>query len=146
MSHPSRTDATILVLGVAILLTATHQSRMINWLLMLWIWVLHLIPAIILSAPIVYFGRKRVHWNTVDLMVFLFQFSLWFVLFSMESTGKSLSNFIEPVLFSPAIPIATAIRVFMGPRGNEKVWTTVLLASVCLVAVGVFVWTPPLPE
>ncbi|MHC5540162.1 hypothetical protein ACYOEI_18230 [Singulisphaera rosea] len=147
MSRPSTTDTTILVLGVAILLAATHQSDTNEWLALLWIWVLHLIPAVILSAPIVYFAGNHVRWNAVDLMVFLLPFSLWSVLmFSTASSGKSLGNLIEPVLFTPAIPLAAAIREFMGPRDDEKVWTTVLLAFVCLAAVGVLLGTPPLPE
>jgi len=68
-------------------------------------------------------------------------------MFSELSTGKKcLSNLAEPFAFALAVPVAAFVRVALGSRVPEKICAGILIASVCVVAAGVFFVMPPLPE
>lgn len=112
------------------------------------IWLMHAALAGVLSAPVVHFGRRRVHWRSWELLALVLPFTIWSVLmFSELAIGKkSLSNLAEPFYFAAAIPVAALIRVALGSRMSERVCAGCLIAAVCLVAVGVFFLVPPLPE
>ena len=114
---------------------------------MLWIWFVHAAIATVLSAPIVFFGRKRVHWRSWELLALVLPFIVWSLLmFSDLSTGKSLANLGEPFYFSFAVPVAALVRVAVGTRIAERTFAGCLIAALCVVAVGVFFIVPPLPE
>ncbi len=112
------------------------------------IWLMHAALAGVFLAPVVIFGRRRVHWHSWELLVLVLPFTIWSVLmFSELAIGKkSLSNHAEPIYFAAAIPVAALIRVALGTRMSERVSAGCLIAAVCLVAVGVFFFVPPLPE
>jgi hypothetical protein len=115
---------------------------------MLLIWMVHAVIAAIPSAPIVFFGRKRVRWRFWELLVLVLPFIVWCLLmFSELSTGrKSLSNLGEPVCFALAVPVAALVRVAVASRIPERPCAAVLIAMACMVAAGVFFVVPPLPE
>jgi hypothetical protein len=137
-------DTAILVVATAALLAEIgHGPESMG---MLWIWALHSVTAAVLSAPVIFFGRGRVHWGPLDLLTFLLPFAVWVALIDASSAGKSLSNLVEPIVFSFAIPIAALVRVMMGPRALERAWSIGLVTLLCLTAVCVYWWTPGLPE
>lgn len=115
---------------------------------MLLIWLMHAGIACVLSAPIVYFGRRRVHWQLWELLVLVLPFGVWTVLmFSELSTGKkSLSNLGEPFYFAVGIPVAALARVAIGSQVSERMCAGALIAMLCIVAGGVFFLVPALPE
>lgn len=113
---------------------------------MLWIWSLHTVIGAVLCSPIVFFGRKRVHWTFLDLLALLLPFTIWLGLMMFLGTGKSLANLIEPVFISLALPVAALIRVLVGPRASERVVSIGLVALLCVTGIGVYGLTPPLPE
>ncbi len=116
-------------------------------ILYLWIWILHAGIAAISTAPIVFLGRKRVHWSPYDLLAFVLPFSVWLVL--MESSGvegKSLANLGEPLYFSLSVPAAALMRVIVGNRVRVGICSISLVMLLCLVATCVYWWTPALPE
>lgn len=111
------------------------------------IWFVHAVIAAVPSAPIVYFGRHRVHWRAWELLVLVVPFAVWWLLMSSElSLGKSLANLGEPFYFAVAVPVATVVRVAIGSRVDERTSAGVLIAGVCVVAVAAFFIVPPLPE
>ena len=137
-------SAVVLALVRGLDLTRWRESGLV---LMGYIWVMHAVVAAVLSTPIVFLGRKRVHWGPLDFMAFVLPFGVWLVLSEFsEPTGKSLANLIEPVYFSLAIPLAALFRVIVGARVREWACSTSLVALVCLTAACVFWLTPPLPE
>ena len=115
---------------------------------LLWIWLVHAVVASVLSAPIVFFGRKRVHWRAWETLVLILPFLCWCLfMFSDLATGrKSLANLGEPFFFALAIPVGALIRVAVSRRVPESACALGLIALVCAVALGVFFVTPPLPE
>ncbi len=136
-------DAMILVAAAAAVLTV---SRGPEWMAMLWIWGVHSVIGAVLSSPVVFLGRKRVHWGRLELLAFLLPFAVWAALMNESSTGKSLGNLGEPFLFAVAIPVAAMVRVIVGAHVEEKVMSIILVASLCLCAAGVYWLTPALPE
>ena len=111
-------------------------------------WLIYVLIAGVLALPVVFFGRRRVHWLWWETLVFIIPFFIWMALmFSELSTGrKSLANLGEFVFISLAVPIAALVRVGLGTRVRERVCAGSLFALVCLTAVGVFWLTPMLPE
>ena len=114
----------------------------------LFIWLEHAVIAAVLTAPIVFFGRKRVHWRTWELLMLVLPFAVWtFLMFSELGNGsKSLANLAEPLIFAPAIPIVTLIRVAIGRRVPERPCAACLLILMCALAASVYFFVPPLPE
>ena len=115
---------------------------------MLLIWAMHAGVAVVLSAPIVFFGRKRVHWRPWELLVLILPFMVWAVLmFSELSTGrKSLANLGEPIYIAVAVPVIALVRVAVGARIPDRTCAVGLITVMCVVACGVFFLVPPLPE
>ena len=104
--------------------------------------------AAVLSTPIIFFGRKRIHWWMWESLALVIPFCVWLCLMQTDlSTGwKSLSNLAEPFMFSFAIPVAAMVRVAVGTRVNEKKIAGVLIAVLCGVAAAVFFMVPSLPD
>jgi hypothetical protein len=115
---------------------------------LLWIWFVHSLIALVLSAPIIYLGSKRVHWHYWELLVLVVPFLAWSLLsFSPLATGKkSLANLSEPFYFAVAIPIAAIIRISLGSRGHEGTIAALLIAAVTILSTVVFFTFPSLPE
>jgi len=114
---------------------------------MLWIWLVHAVIAAVLSAPVVFFGRERVHWRYWELLVLILPFTVWCLLmFSRLSTGKSLANLGEPFYFALAVPVAAFVRVAISSQVPQRLCAAVLIATICVVAAGVFFIVPSLPE
>jgi peptidoglycan/LPS O-acetylase OafA/YrhL len=109
---------------------------------------MHAAIAAVLSAPIVFFGRKRVRWHAWELLLLILPFTVWAVLmFSDYSTGtKTLANLGEPFFFALGVPIAALVRVALGSRVREPVCAASAIAALCLAAAAVFFTVPPLPE
>lgn len=115
--------------------------------LFLWLWLLHAVFGAILAFPIIYFGRKRIHFQRSELLIFIIPFSIWAFLMSTDlSLGKSLANLGEPFYFVWGIPLAAGIRVMIGTRVPENRFAIALIVLVSIFAVIVFFATPPLPE
>jgi hypothetical protein len=112
------------------------------------IWMMHALLAAALTAPVVFFGRRRVHWLWWESAVFILPFSVWTALsFSdLPAGNKSLGNLVEPFYFSFAILVAAIIRVAIGNRPGNRIIAGILVSAVCGVAAAVFFFVPSLPE
>ena len=117
-----------------------------EWMAMLWIWFVHTLIGAVLSAPVVFFGRKRVHWGLFDLTAFLLPFAVWANLMNSSMFSKSLANLGELFFFSFAIPPRRPGPRHRRPHGDERVWSVTLVASLCFTAAAVYCGTPSLPE
>ena len=121
----------------------TKPVEIIGLILMLW--SCHALIAGVLSAPIVFFGRKRARWQAWELIAFVFPFSLWMLLSFLGSRPKSMANFVEPFYVAVAIPLAALGRVVLGGKKPvEHSWLLILL--LCGVAVATYFVVPSLPE
>jgi hypothetical protein len=111
-------------------------------------WILQTIVAAVPTAPVVFFARRRVHWNAWELLAFVLPFLVWTLLmFSDLSTGrKSLSNLIEPAILGIAICIAAIVRASSGSRFPESRLAWALIVGLCIIAAGIFFLVPFLPE
>jgi hypothetical protein len=116
--------------------------------ILLGIWFMYAVPASVLSAPIVFFGRKRVHWHFWELSVLVLPLQVWLLLLFSQAVpiSKTLSNLGEPFYFSFAVPVAALVRVATGARVAERVLAVCLIAALCGVAAIVFLVVPPMPE
>jgi hypothetical protein len=136
-------DAMILISATAAVLAVIRGRDVMGTLE---IWGLHSVIGAALAAPIVFVGRKRVHWGVLDLLAFLLPFAAWGALCNYSSQGKSLANLVEPLCFAFAIPVAALTRVILGVHVEERACSISLVVLLSLVAAGVYWWTPPLPE
>lgn len=114
----------------------------------LWIWLVHAAIAALLSAPVVFLGRKRVHWHAWELLTLIAPFIVWCLLmFSPLSTAKkSMANLGEPFYFALAVPVVALARVAIGSQVSEDISAGILMAVMCGVAASVFFLVPSLPE
>jgi hypothetical protein len=137
-------DAILLVAGAGAVFAAI--SRGPEPLGMLSIWTGHAMIGSLLSARIVLFGRRRVHWESLDLLAFLLPFATWVALMNYSSVGKSLGNLAEPMLLSLTFPIAALLRVGVGTRINQRLCSIGLVTLLCITSAAVHRLTPSLPE
>lgn len=112
------------------------------------LWALHAAPAAVLSFPIVYFARKRVHWYMWEMLAFVFPFCVWSILVYLRVPTpfpKDLGNGLsEPIYFGLAIPVAVLIRAVFGQgrETDERVFASILLLALCVFAAIVYFVTP----
>lgn len=101
-----------------------------------------------LSAPILFFGRKRVGWARWEMLALVVPFCVWVLLMlSPLSTGrKSLANLGEPVYISFAMPVLALLRVALGKRLTERAYAASFITALCVVAAAVFFMVPFKPE
>jgi len=119
-------DAMLVVAGTGAVIAAI--SRGPEPLGMLQIWAIHATIGALLSAPIVVLGRRRVHWESADLLAFLLPFAAWDALTNYSAVGKSLGNLAEPLLLSLTLPVAALIRG-ASSIGTEN-WNRIVLRRV----------------
>jgi hypothetical protein len=110
------------------------------------IWLFHLVPLLLISGPVWFFGRRRVKWNGWDFAIVVLPFAVWGALMIVHGTGKSLNNLIEGLIIGGVAPLAPIVRVAVGKRMNEKSVALGLLIALCLVAGSLWAFVPPLPE
>jgi len=94
--------------------------------------------AVVLSAPIVFFGRRRVDWQVWEVLAFVLPFAVWCFLIALHDGGKSLSNLVEPILISLGIPVAVGLRLIIGRRESEAFVACHLIALLCVFAAAVY--------
>lgn len=113
------------------------------------IWSVHFGIAAVLCAPIVFFGRKRVHWQWWELLAFVLPFGVWLLLTASPlSIGrKGIGNLVEPFYLALGVPVAAMVRLGVGQRPSRKgrvLVITVLIGVLCIAAAAVFFIVPPL--
>jgi hypothetical protein len=120
------------------------QSRLA---LFLHLWLIHALIALVLAAPILFFGRRRANWQWWELFAVIIPFSSWagFMLSGL-SAGKSMANYGECIYLSLAVPVAALLRVGVGGTSHRRAYSAFLIALLCVTAVAVFFLTPSLPE
>ena len=112
------------------------------------LWVLHALVALPLAALVALLGRKRVHWRVWELSAVIFPYGVWatLMLSPVADGRKSLANLAEFMFISYAVPVAALIRVAIGSKVRESVCSVCLITLLCLVAAGIFWFTPLQPE
>ena len=115
-------------------------------MMMLIIWGYHVFVAGVVAAPILYFGRKRVHWEKWELVAFVIPFAIWSIAILIDGEGKTLSNLGECQVISIAIPVAALIRVFVGQRAKQRILSMLLIVLLCAVGIATYFLMPGLPE
>ena len=70
------------------------------------IWTMHAVIGAALSAPILFFGRKRIGWASWELLALIVPFFVWVVLMlsPLAAGRKSLANLGEPAYIGLAMP------------------------------------------
>jgi hypothetical protein len=112
------------------------------------IWMLQAAIGAALYAPILFLGRKRVGWSVWELLALVVPFCVWMILMlsPLAAGRKSLANLGEPIYISLAMPLLALVRVTVGTKISERVYTASFIAVLCFVAVAVFFLVPFLPE
>jgi hypothetical protein len=110
------------------------------------IWLIHAGIALLLAAPIVFIGRKRVRWRVWELLAVIIPFCIWAIMmYSDLSMGrKALGNIVETFYFAIAVPVAAIARVSIGSKIPERFCAIFLIFLMCLVAIALFFVMPPL--
>lgn len=110
------------------------------------LWVSHAVVAGVLLAPVLWIGRRRAQWHGSDMLALVVPFLAWWLLFSSGARVKSLGNAGEAAYLGVAVAATGALRVWLGQRADSRPARISLLVAVTLAAVGVYLWTPVLPE
>lgn len=111
------------------------------------LWVMFVLPAIIICGPVWFFGKHRVSWTLLDYSGLIVPFILWAILISINDFDKSLSNgVVEPFFLGCSIAITPIIRLVFGKRFNKWLVAGISLVGLCLVALGLWLFVPGLPE
>jgi hypothetical protein len=114
-------------------------------LLMSLIWFfIHYVIAVALSAPLIYFGRKRAKWELWEFAVFVVPFLVLMLLMVFGGRYKGYRNFLtEPKYLGIVIPFAVLVRIVAGNVKKKRVWSLTLILLVCGAAVSIYFFTPP---
>jgi hypothetical protein len=107
-----------------------------------WIWFVHLVIAVALGGPIVLFGWNRAQFRGWEGLAVVLPYVVWAISFAANSIGKSMANFGEPIYFAPAIAIAAGVRVAVGHGRLGRVVAPLVLVCLCIVAFGIYWFTP----
>ena len=122
------------------------QPCIIAFVFLFPVWLLHLIPLLLVAVPVWFFCRRQVKWNRWDFAIVVLPFAVWSALMMAHNDGKTLSNLAEGFIIGCLAPFAPVIRALARNRVNQKGLAFVLLVVVCLLAAGLWVVVPPLPE
>jgi len=121
-----------------------------NIVVAIFFWLCFVVPAALVSLPIVLLGRRRVRWHRWELLAFVVPFCVWFLLqyfVPAPPRAKDLNNLIlEPFFIAAAVPLVAAIRAVAGKglEADERVFAVVLQAVPCALAAVVHFFTPNL--
>ena len=106
-------------------------------------WLVHVVVAIVLASPFLYFGRKRVTWQPLDYLSLVCPYGFWFVLTLMKPVGKNdLDSLGEPFMIGFAIALAALVRVMVGRRIQEETVSIFLTGLLCVAAVIIYFCDP----
>ena len=124
---------------------ATSESPYPGLSALLVFWLLHAAIALALSAPILFLGRKRVHWYLWESLAIILPFTVWAILFASPlSVGrKSVANLGEVFFLTIGVAVAALARVAIGSRLSERICASALIALLCVVAAATFFAVPP---
>lgn len=117
-----------------------------EFLLIAWLCSVAAAVSYVLSLPLLYLGRKRARWHLWESMGFILPFVIWGAWMMLDGSGKSLANLGECFIISLAPPVAVAIRVMLGHRNRQWLYSSFLIALLCGVAIATYLLTPSLPE
>ena len=113
---------------------------------MLYIWLRLTAITALLTAPIAFFGRRRVLWRSWELSAFVLPYVFWLWLDSTYHLPKSLANIGELGVILISVPIAASTRVLLGSR-ILRLPVAIILQVLLLVVIGwEYFSTPMLPE
>ncbi len=103
--------------------------------------------AIAICGLVWFWGKRRVQWTWIDYSSPIFPAMLWIILIYINDFGKSLTNAaVEEFLLGCSVIAAPVIRLIIGKNINQKLLAIILLIILCFIAVGLWVFMPPLPE
>ena len=110
-------------------------------------WFVHAIVAALLATPVILFGRNRMAWHWYRALALVVPFGVWTLLFLRDPGRKFPSNVVvESLMLGGAVGLAAVIRLVIGSRLSERVSLFILLAFLCIIAAGIYWFTPQLVE
>ena len=115
----------------------------------LFAWLIHAVVAAVLTLPLVYWTRNKVHWLRWEAVAFVVPFFVWMILMASGlSTGKkTLSNFlVEPGMLGVCVALGALARIGIRRGPSDRVGPSLTLAGLCFLAAGVFWIVPALSE
>ena len=110
------------------------------------LWLIHMGLAWLLLLPVLWIAKERVRWRRSDLIAFVLPFVVWWALSVSGSRVKSLANLGEAYYISVAIASTGALRAVGAGRLDGRVARVSILVALTAAAMGIYFWTPVLPE
>lgn len=106
---------------------------------------LALLMETVLTAPVVFFGRRRVTWRSWELLALVLPLSMYTLgRCVFRDLDKGIGNVIEPFFVSLGPPAAALVRVGVGKSIDETICGALLIIALCLAATFVLFFTPDL--
>ena len=107
-------------------------------------WIVYLLPGVILSLPIWYWGRRRARFMWWELGVFILPFIIWLCFF-LIAKDKSPGNLWEAFILGGAVPVAALIRIIIGTNLNRHVVAGCVVFLICVFAALLGTMFPEVP-
>jgi|WetSurMetagenome_2_1015567.scaffolds.fasta_scaffold99918_2 hypothetical protein len=125
----------------------TGLLQFLNWIgIIFFLWLFYLVPSIFIAGPVMFFTRKRVEWNLWDFAMFILPYSIWIFLIIAHGKGKGIGNMLESLMIGCIVPISPVTRSLVRDKLNQENLAIGLLIFLCLIAIGVWAFTPAFPE
>ena len=102
------------------------------------VWCFYLIPAIILSAPLWFFGRRKVDWNIWNFSVLIFPYWIWVALLFVADDNTTIHGLLVVAVFGAVVSLSSVVRVIVGHRLNQKLLAAGLCTFFSLIAVAIW--------
>ena len=102
-------------------------------------WLLFAVPAVLLSLPVWFFGRRRTRLSWADALFLVIPWAVWVILFTFGPRDASLSSAtVESVILGCIAPLALVLRIIGGEKWNSKYTRIIGLAAVSII--GIMLW------
>jgi hypothetical protein len=109
-------------------------------------WLMYASIGVILTAPFVFFARRRVEWQWWELGAYVLPFWIWAALVVTGSQPKSLANLGEVGNLLIALVVLAIVRVAVGRHRAATSLAVFGQAALCGAAALTYFLTPVLPE
>lgn len=110
------------------------------------LWVLYLVPAVVLSLPIWFFGRGRANWMWWEFGILVLPYFVWAMVGVTNIKPKSIANLEEAAFVGCLVPVALLVRVLVGQKIDRRFMASGMLVALCLAAFLIYWFVPMLPE
>jgi hypothetical protein len=85
--------------------------------------------------PLLIWGSRRANWQRYELLAFVIPYLIWAVCIPTVSIDRGTWHPAEYFLISMTISLAMLVRIAVGYRKNQWLYSGAMIVGICIVAV-----------